>query len=86
MNNNYKIKDILTAVDALLGNDNKKPLKLKEEVEDILVLKNETKSSVKSRSGIPKNTEEIRTFFKTPQIVYVPKLTSISVTLTGGNW
>ena len=46
MNNNYKIKDILTAVDALLGNDNKKPLKLKEEVEDILVLKNETKSSV----------------------------------------
>ena len=59
MNNNYKINDILTAVDALLGNDNKKPLKLKEEVEDILVLKNETKSSVKSRSGIPKNTEEI---------------------------
>jgi len=59
MNNNYKIKDILSAVDTLLNNKEKKVLKLVSQVEDPLILKNEAKGSTKKVNSIPKDTEKI---------------------------
>jgi len=59
MNNNYEIKDILSAVNTLLGNEEKKVLKLVNQVEEPLILKNEAKSSTKKVDSIPQNTEKI---------------------------
>ena len=64
MDNKYKIKDILSAIDILLddvnkkkmetNNQNKKPMLL---IEDPLILKNETKNSKKRLDIVPKDTE-----------------------------
>ena len=66
MDNKYKIKDILSAIDILLddvnkkkmetNNQNKKPMLL---IEDPLILKNETKNSKKRLDIVPKDTEKI---------------------------
>ncbi len=59
MNSNYEIKDIISAVDVLLNEKEKKALKLVDEVEEPLVLKNETKNSGRKTDNVPKNTEKI---------------------------
>ena len=59
MNNNYKIKDILSAIDALLDNKEKKTLELVDQVEKPLILKNESKILAKKVDSVPKSTEKI---------------------------
>tara|TARA_B100000700_G_C14959952_1_gene815952 strand:- start:616 stop:825 length:210 start_codon:yes stop_codon:yes gene_type:complete len=59
MNNNYKIKDILSAIDALLDNKEKKTLELVDQVEKPLILKNESKILTKKVDSVPKSTEKI---------------------------
>tara|TARA_Y100000590_G_scaffold260148_1_gene292216 strand:- start:721 stop:930 length:210 start_codon:yes stop_codon:yes gene_type:complete len=59
MKNNYEIKDILSAINTLLSDEKKKPLKLVDQVEELLVLKNEVKNSKDKLSNIPKDTEKI---------------------------
>ena len=62
MNNRYKVKDIIAAVDFLLGTK-EKVLKLTNEVSGpktgVLKLVNEIKDSKKKIDNIPKNTEKI---------------------------
>ena len=48
MNNRYKVKEIIAAVDLLLG-----------EKENKLKLLNEVKDSIKKLDDIPQNTEKI---------------------------
>ena len=59
MKNNYEIKDILSAINTLLSDEKKKPLKLVDQVEELLILKNEVKNSKDKLSNIPKDTEKI---------------------------
>tara|TARA_B100001996_G_scaffold355555_1_gene318226 strand:+ start:347 stop:565 length:219 start_codon:yes stop_codon:yes gene_type:complete len=62
MNNRYKVREIIAAIDSFLGNDEKK-LRLIDEVNDsktkALKLVNEIKDSKKKIEDIPKNTEKI---------------------------
>ena len=53
------LKDILSAINTLLSDEKKKPLKLVDQVEELLVLKNEVKNSKDKLSNIPKDTEKI---------------------------
>ena len=59
MNNNYEIKDILSAVDMLLNEKKEKALKLVNESKKALVLKNEIKDFKEKSNNIPKDTEKI---------------------------
>ena len=69
MTNQYKVRDILDAVDTLLDsskekplkliNELKKPLKLINELKKPLKLTNEIKSSKIKLNQIPKDTEKI---------------------------
>ena len=62
MHKKYKVKEIITAIDSFLGN-NEKTLSLVHEVNDsktkVLKLVNEIKHSKKNTDNIPKNTEKI---------------------------
>ena len=62
MNNKYKVKDIIAAIDSLLGTE-EKTLKLTNEVAnpkvEVLKLVNEIKDSKKKLANIPENTEKI---------------------------
>jgi len=62
MHKKYKVKEIITAIDSFLGN-NEKTLSLVNEVNDsktkVLKLVNEIKHSKKNTDNIPKNTEKI---------------------------
>tara|TARA_B100000945_G_C20378291_1_gene595782 strand:- start:935 stop:1138 length:204 start_codon:yes stop_codon:yes gene_type:complete len=57
MNNNYEIKDILSAVNSLLSDN--KDIRQSKQNEEPLILKNEAKVSKKKSSNIPENTEKI---------------------------
>ena len=59
MTNKYKIKDVLDAVDVLLNNKKESPLKLVNEFEKPLQLKNEVNNSKNQTGKIPKDTEKI---------------------------
>ncbi len=59
MNNNYEIKDILSAVDMLLNEKKEKALKLVNESKKALVLKSEIKDFKEKSNNIPKDTEKI---------------------------
>tara|TARA_Y100000768_G_C23809520_1_gene601099 strand:+ start:187 stop:396 length:210 start_codon:yes stop_codon:yes gene_type:complete len=59
MNNNYEIKDILSAVDVLLNDKGKESLKMKSKKKEPLILKNEINDSNKKSNNIPKDTEKI---------------------------
>ena len=59
MNDNYLTKDMLLAIDTLLGNKEEKTLKLVDQIEEPLILKKEANSLKDSRENIPKNTEKI---------------------------
>ena len=62
MNNRYKVKEIIAAVDLLLGREESK-LKLVNEITDPkekkLKLVNEVKDSKKKLNSIPQSTEKI---------------------------
>ncbi len=62
MSNRYKVKEIIAAVDLLLGGEENK-LKLVNEIgsteEEKLKLLNEVKDSIKKLDDIPQNTEKI---------------------------
>ena len=62
MNNKYKVKDIIAAIDSLLGTE-EKTLKLTNEVGnpkgEVLKLVNQIKDSKKKLDNIPENTEKI---------------------------
>tara|TARA_B100000029_G_scaffold508484_1_gene595446 strand:+ start:2566 stop:2775 length:210 start_codon:yes stop_codon:yes gene_type:complete len=59
MTNQYKVRDILDAVDTLLDSSKEKPLKLINELKKPLKLTNEIKSSKIKLNQIPKDTEKI---------------------------
>ena len=59
MNNKYKILDILEAVNTLLDDNKKKPLKLENVEENPLKLTNQVKSLKTGIHNVPKDTEEI---------------------------
>jgi len=59
MNNNYEIKDILSAVDVLLNDKGKESLKMKSKKKEPLILKNEINDFNKKSNNIPKDTEKI---------------------------
>ena len=62
MNNKYRVKDIIEAIDSLLK-DEKKTLKLVNQIEnpktEVLKLINEIKDTEKKVNKIPKDTEKI---------------------------
>tara|TARA_B100002051_G_C16689611_1_gene614697 strand:- start:400 stop:618 length:219 start_codon:yes stop_codon:yes gene_type:complete len=62
MNQKYKVKDIIAAIDSLLGTE-EKTLKLTNEARDSklksLKLTNEIKHSKEKLENIPENTEKI---------------------------
>ena len=59
MSNNYEIKDILSAVDTLLGNKEKEIPELAAQIEKPLLLKNEAKNSKEELDNVPNDTERI---------------------------
>ncbi len=59
MNNKYNIEDVLEAVNLLLKNKKENVLKLVNEPEQPLQLKNEVKNLKQKIDKIPNNTEEI---------------------------
>jgi hypothetical protein len=59
MNNKYNIEDVLEAVNLLLKNKKENVLKLVNEPEQPLQLKNEVKNLKQQIDKIPNNTEEI---------------------------
>ena len=59
MDKNYSVKDILSAIDNLLGSKEEKPLRLIDQIEKPLMLKKEIKIPKKKSDKIPKNTEKI---------------------------
>tara|TARA_B100000287_G_C20217053_1_gene616477 strand:- start:88 stop:297 length:210 start_codon:yes stop_codon:yes gene_type:complete len=59
MNKNYQTKDILSAIDILLNNKEKKSSRLVDQNKEVLVLKNEVKNYKSKLNNIPKDTEKI---------------------------
>ncbi len=59
MNKNYQTKDILSAIDILLNNEEKKSSRLVDQNKEVLVLKNEVKNYKSKLNNIPKDTEKI---------------------------
>lgn len=59
MNKNYQTKDILSAIDILLNNKEKKSSRLIDQNKEVLVLKNEVKNYKSKLNNIPKDTEKI---------------------------
>ncbi len=59
MNKNYQTKDILSAIDILLNNKEKKSSRLVDQNKEVLVLKNEVKNYESKLNNIPKDTEKI---------------------------
>ena len=58
MNNNYEIKEILSAIETLLRSDKNKPLKLINEVQEPLILEDQPQNT-KKQDRIPRDTEKI---------------------------
>ncbi len=59
MNKNYKINEILLAVDTLLNNQHKKNNEITDINEEPLILSKEIKNKKVSNEDIPKDTENI---------------------------
>ena len=59
MTDNYKMPDILEAVDTLLNNNKEKPLILKDKEEKPLKLTNQVENLKTELHNMPKDTEKI---------------------------
>ena len=59
MNKNYKINDILSAIDILLDNKERKNQDISKKNNEPLVLNNEVDIKKNNLSNVPKNTEKI---------------------------
>tara|TARA_Y100000996_G_scaffold399376_1_gene368356 strand:+ start:1031 stop:1240 length:210 start_codon:yes stop_codon:yes gene_type:complete len=59
MNKNYKINDILSAIDILLDNKERKNQNISKKNNEPLVLNNEVDIKKNNLSNVPKDTEKI---------------------------